>query len=105
MSHDEIARGLAISRVTLLKYFDAELTTGWSQKRLEVLTAMFTAAKKGNVSAQRAFIALQPRVMPQPPAPAKAAPLGKKEQASVDAVAALNDEGWGDLLQPPPALQ
>lgn len=106
MSHEEIAIGLGISRVTLSKYFEAELSVGAMQKRLEVLNAMHTAAKKGNVAAQRAFLAFDPKPA-APPAPVepKASAKGKKEQAQEDAVTAANGTGWDELLSPRAPLQ
>jgi hypothetical protein len=106
MTHEEIALGLGISRVTLDKYFGLELSAGASQKRLEVLNAMFAAAKKGNVSAQRAYIAFDPKPAAPPlPAEPKAPAKGKKEQAQDDAVTAAKGTGWDELLAPRAPLQ
>lgn len=106
MSHDEIAIGLGMSRNTLEKHFEAELSVGAMQKRLEVLNAMHTAAKKGNVAAQRAFLAFEPKpAAPPMPAEPKAPAKGKKEQAQDDAVTAQKGTGWDELLSPRAPIQ
>lgn len=109
MSHDSIALALGITRPTLLKYFDAELTTGAAQKRIEALDALFAAAKRGNVSAIKAVLLVSGAVEPpQPPAskegekpeaaPALSGRLGKKEAAQIAAVSAADGTEWADLL-------
>lgn len=107
MSHEDIALGLGITRPTLSKHFEVELSTGANAKRLEVLVAMFAAAKKGNIAAQKAYMSTVPAIAAPPAAsdgagtsPAKAARLGKKEQADVDAKQAGAGTGWGALLNP-----
>ncbi len=96
MSHEEIALGLGIARNTLEKYFEQELSVGAYSRRLEVLDAMHRTAVKGNVSAQKAYVALTP-AMAAPPAP-KEEPKGKKEQQAADAVTAAEGTDWADLL-------
>lgn len=96
MSHEQIAIGLGIDRKTLEKYFEAELSTVAYQRRLEVLDAMHHAAMKGNVSAQKAYLALEPAIA-APPAP-KEPQLGKKEKAQADAKTAAVGSEWHDLL-------
>ncbi len=92
--------GLGIARNTLDKHFSEELSAGACKRRLEVLGAMFAAAKKGNVTAQRAYMAMTPRLAPPPAEPPKPAKVGKKEQQQADAVAAGAGGEWGDLLAP-----
>ncbi len=106
MPLNEIAIGLGITRETLHKHFEIELSTGAHAKRLEVLRALFTAAKKGNVAAAKAYMLLDPTspappLPAQPPAskPAKEEPIGKKQQANLDAVDAAKDTGWEGILQ------
>lgn len=94
MAHEEIAIGLGISRNTLAKYFEGELSVGAYSRRLEVLDAMHKTAVKGNVAAQKAYVALTPAAAPTP----VEKPLGKKEQAQADAVTAAEGTGWDDLL-------
>ncbi len=96
MSHEEIAIGLGIARNTLDKYYATELSAGALNRRMEVFDAMVTTAKKGNVAAQKAVLAMTPGVA-APPVP-KEEPVGKKEQANRDAVTAANGTEWGDLL-------
>ena len=105
VTHEEIALGMGISRPTLAKHFAYELTTGAYKRRQEVLTAMWKAAKAGNVSAQKAYTALSPKVAAPPEVPPDAdKPEGKKAQAKADAVTAQAGTEWADLL-PTIALQ
>lgn len=106
MTQLEIALGLGITRETLAKHFEAELSTGAHAKRLEVMRALFAAAKKGNVAAAKAYMLLDPASAPPPlpaqplaPKPPKEEPLGKKQQANHDAVDAAKDTGWEGILQ------
>lgn len=108
MSHEEIAIGIGIDRTTLEKYYAAELSTVAYTRRLEVLTAMHKSALKGNVAAQKAYLAMDP-ALAAPPEPegnskpeAKAEPIGKKQQAQVDAVSAAEGSDWhADLPRHP----
>ena len=97
VSHEEISLGLGISRPTLLRHFAYELTTGAYERRQEVLNAMYKAAKNGNVSAQKAYTAMTPRVA-APPLPVEPQPHGKKAQASADAVTAQQGTDWAEIL-------
>lgn len=112
MSHEEIAIGLGISRNTLEKHFEAELSQGAYAKRLEVLVAMHSAAKKGNVAAQKAYTAMPMPAVSAPPlsagekdAPAKTPAKGKKEQAQADALNAQAGTDWQDLLPGSASMQ
>jgi hypothetical protein len=114
MAHEDIAVALQISRNTLEKHFKAELSAGTAQKRMEILLSLFRAGKKGNVSAQKAFLAFVPTIgAPSAKQPGtdipvkepKAEPIGKKEQAQKDAVTAHVGTGWDDLLRPPGPVQ
>lgn len=98
MSHQEIALGLGIDRGTLEKYFEAELSHGAYAKRLEVVVAMHGTAMKGNVAAQKAYLALEPGLA-APPAP-KEEPLGKKDRQNKDATTAHIGTDWEDDLKP-----
>ena len=106
MSHEEIALGLGISRNTLQKHFAHELSIGAMEKRQEVMDAMFKTAKGGNVTAQKAYIAMMPPLA-VPPLPIEEKPLkvGKKQQAQADAVTAHTGTEWEDLLKPGAPLQ
>jgi len=96
MSHEEIAIALGISRNTLEKHFEVELSTGALNRRAEVLDAMARTALKGNVSAQKAFLALTPTLAAPPVEPEK--PKGKKEQAEADALTAAAGTDWADQI-------
>ncbi len=108
MSHEEIAIGLGISRPTLEKHFEYELSHGAYAKRLEVLEAMHKAAAKGNVSAAREYLSVSPRASAPPPAPVEEGEppaLGKKDQAKADAKTAGAGTEWGELLKPTHTVQ
>lgn len=96
MSHEEIAIALGVSRNTLEKHFEKEVSTGALRRRMEVMDAMARTALKGNVAAQKAFLAKVPSLAAPPVAPEK--PMGKKEQANADAVGAQAGTGWEALL-------
>jgi hypothetical protein len=103
MAHEEIALALGISRNTLTKHFDAELSMGACAKRMEALDAMFKAAKGGNVTAQKAYVAMTPKL--SAPAPDAQAKTGKKEQAQADAKVAQVGSDWESLLPGSAPLQ
>lgn len=96
MTHEEIAVALEIHRHTLEKYFATELSSGALHRRMEVLDAMARTALKGNVAAQKAFLAQTPTLAAPPVEPAK--PLGKKDQANADAHTAAVGTDWDDLI-------
>lgn len=98
MAHEEIAIALGICRNTLEKHYEFELSTGALNRRAEVLDAMARTALKGNVSAQKAFLALTRTLAAPPVEPEK--PKGKKEQQAADAVTAAEGTDWADLLPP-----
>lgn len=114
MSHEAIAIALGLSRNTLEKHFERELSAGAFAKRFEALQGLHAAAKRGNVSAVKAYLAMPPEFMPlpadgavapapQPNTPAIAQPLGKKEAANEAAKTAQHGTGWADIL--PTSLQ
>lgn len=111
MSHESIAQALGIARNTLEKHFMAELTAGASERRLEALQGLHAAAKKGNVSAVKAYLAGVPQFIATPDAPGdepaarKPAPLGKKEAAQQAASVAQHGTGWEGLLPGSQAVQ
>lgn len=96
MAHEQIAAALRISRTTLLKHFDEELTKGAADRKAEVLDALFRAAKKGNVAAQKAFLQRAEGIAPT----GKSAALGKKAQAEA---AAQEAAAPGGKYAPPAA--
>lgn len=99
MSHERIALALGIDRGTLEKHFEAELAGGAYRKRLDQVVAMYRAGMKGNVAAQKAYLALEPGLA-APPAEKPAEPLGKKEQKNKDATTAHVGTSWEDDLAP-----
>lgn len=101
---------LGIARNTLEKHFVYELSVGAYKKRLQVMDAMHAAAVKGNVAAGRAYLALTPKAAAPPPDPTAprgtpAKPLGKKDQANVDAGTAATGTDWEDILPGATRLQ
>lgn len=99
MTHNEIATGLGISVPTLEKHFREELSVGAYSRRLDVLEAMYKAARGGNVAAQKAYSAFSPASTAQPlPAVDGEKPKGKKDQAQADAQGAQAGTDWADLL-------
>ena len=105
----DIATALGISRETLEKHFEAELSAGALERRMEVLQALHAAAKRGSSSAARAYLQHEatPAVppAPQPDAAAKSETLGKKAQAQADAVTAARGTEWDNLLGPTAPVQ
>lgn len=101
LTHDVIAAAIGISVPTLRKYFSDELTAGACGKRVEVLEALHAAAMRGNVTAQRAILAMpEPRGIAPPAEPEGDVqkPEGKKAQANAEAVVAQRGTEWEDLL-------
>jgi predicted transcriptional regulator len=100
MSQDDVARALGISTPTLTKHFEEELANGTAKKRAEVIGMLYSAAKKGNVTAQKkleemsriagAAEAVKGREKKEPE-------LGKKEQEKIAA-----DQVTGKFAPPAP---
>lgn len=109
MSHEAIAIALGISRVTLVKYFNEELTLGACQRRLRVLEAVYKAACKGNVAAAKAYGTLSVgAVSPEGDGvdtPEAQTGEGKKERAQRESRTAQKGTEWESLLKPPSNLQ
>lgn len=101
MSHEEIALALEISRPTLEKHFEHELSVGAYQRRIETLDALHKAAKRGNVAAIRAYNSMTPRASAPPEAAQPAKPAGKKAQQQADAITAQAGTEWEDILPRP----
>jgi hypothetical protein len=96
-----IAHRLGISPNTLQKHFADELKFGRDLKRAENLELLDSAAKSGNVAAQKhldaKFAALAAGnyfAATAPPGPK----LGKKEVASIAALDAEQGTEWHDLM-------
>jgi hypothetical protein len=104
MSHEEIALGLGISRNTLEKHFERELSIGAYEKRLDVLDAMQRTAKRGNVAAQKAYLQLT-RASRRRRSPARtgrrceAFEARQKGAGAADARGAQIGTEWDDLLR------
>lgn len=96
MAHGDIAVAIGVCRNTLEKYFETELSAGAMKRRMEMLDAMARTGLKGNVAAQKAYLAMTPTFTPL--AVETHEPVGKKEQAKLDAVGAEAGTGWAGLL-------
>jgi hypothetical protein len=97
--HDDIARVLSISKPTLQKHYRDELDTGHVKANAKVADNLFKIATgQGREAVTAAIFWLKVRAgwseyAPSPLPP----PLGKKEQAQIDAVASKSTE-WGTLV-------
>lgn len=102
MSHEEIALAIGIARMTLEKYFEHELSIGAYQRRVEVLESLHAAAVKGNVTAAREYLRLQPAIA-APPAEADRPPdpVGLKAQRNEAAKTAQVGSEWAGILPGP----
>jgi transcriptional regulator with XRE-family HTH domain len=101
MTQQEIADAIGCSVPTLVEFFSLELNEGKSAKRAEMLDTLWSAAKGGNVTAMRTWLALNDKgVSPRDVIRPKAEPkLGKKEQALVDAKTAPAASGWAGVVR------
>lgn len=99
MSHEHIAIALGVSRNTLEKHFERELSVGAIERRLEVIQAMHAAAKKGSVAAAKLYTGngMELAAPPAPRSPAEP-PKGKKEAANEAAKTSQAGTGWEGLL-------
>ncbi len=111
MAIDQIARAMGLSEPTLRRAFKAELETGAIRKRADMLVALHRTALKGNVAAQKEALAIMDRARLEklqdevrgkaagkPEAPA-ADPIGKKEQAQLDAHGVVTKGPWSKLVR------
>jgi hypothetical protein len=101
MTQQEIADVLGCSVPTLVEYFSFELNEGKAAKKAEMIEALWNAGIAGNVTAMKAWLALNekdtaPRQAVRPKAEPK---LGKKEQALVDAKSKPNAGGWAAVVR------
>lgn len=105
---EQIARAMALSEPTLRRAFRIELETGAIRKRADMLVALHRTALKGNVAAQREALAimdrarlekLQDEVRGKAAAKPDADPVGKKEQAQLDAHSVVTRGPWSDLMR------
>lgn len=97
--HEDIARVFGIEGPTLRKHYRDELDTGQAKANSRVARNLFTIATgTGREAVTAAIFWLKVRAgwseyAPSPLPP----PLGKKEQARLDAVASKSSE-WGALV-------
>ena len=99
MTRAEIAVLIGCCHPTLAKHFGDELARGYARCRLDLVGLMWTAARRGRVSA---ILWLEQRMTDG--AEGRTASLGKKAQAEAAARAVVEGSSWGDLLQPVPKM-
>jgi DNA-binding XRE family transcriptional regulator len=99
---DDIATVIGVSPHTLREHYRQELDTGQIIAISKVAQNLFRIATgEGREAVTAAIFWLKTRAQwseytaPQPP---KAAPLGKKEQAAIDAETAAIGTDWGSLV-------
>lgn len=111
MTHAQMAKVIGCEVHTLTKHFRTEIDHGPTLLRDEMVALLGVAARKGNVSAQKALVTISEREAASRaienahadlvgPAQDVAAPskLGKKEQRAIDAETAGIGTDWGDDL-------
>lgn len=109
MTQEAIAEALGISRPTLCKHFGPELRSGAAQRRMQALVLLYREARRGKVSAIRAYLNLAPTVFVSADLPAepralvdrssgRARPYGKKMLAEAAAPGAELGSEWDGLL-------
>lgn len=104
--HAVIAARLGISPPTFARAFRDEIANAYHTERAAILMDMRRTARRGNVAAQKALAEILDRaeleriendvMRPKEEKPPK--PLGKKEQADLDAESVMDDPIWGNLL-------
>lgn len=95
----QIAQVLGISEPVLRDRYAEQLAIGRSKTRAEVLGLTLTAARAGNVAAQKALLGMTMETEDPPPLPpAREEPLGKKEQQNLAALKAHEGTEWERLL-------
>lgn len=99
---DKIASVVGITKPTLLKVFAAEIARGTAQVEANLIGNLFKLASGNDGTALKAIIfSLQCRFGWSQYAPApepKPEPIGKKEQATLDAQTAHEESGWSELV-------
>lgn len=99
--HEDIARVIGIDDKTLRKHFREELDLGTIKANAKVAQNLFDMACKPNRDGLVAAIFwLKVRAgWSEYKAPQRPEPLGKKEQAEVDAQTAIEGTSFGDYLR------
>lgn len=88
----QVAQAIGIAESTLRDHYAAELDSGRAAKRAELIVAMHTAGRGGNVAAQKAYLAMDSD-LDAPPEP-RPDPLGKKDAANQAALTAGAGVDW-----------
>jgi hypothetical protein len=111
VSDTDIALELGIARETLLEHFPQELRVGRLKKQGQSFDLLWKSAKDGNVTAQKAVVALMSTSTPtsEPDAqssadaenvPVRQMAVGKKVAAKIAAQSAGEGTQWGNDLKP-----
>lgn len=96
-----VAAAIGISVPTLRVHYADELLHARARREAQVKEALFRAALGGNVSAQKAWLAIPHELEAPPverPVADRPAKLGKKEQAALAAETAADGTDWANLL-------
>src|SRR5436190_1661256 len=91
LTQRQIALLLDVSLPTLRRAFAREMEIGKLDVDAEVMAALFRKARSGDVRACALWLGRRPEWRPL-------APLGKKDQAELDAVAPERGTHWDGLL-------
>lgn len=107
MKRDDVARAIGCTKNTLDKHFEDQILNGWARKKAAILDLMIATAKDGNASIQKRLeqiISTTGAAQKFEAEVPKQEPLGKKQQAVVDAKTAGLGTDWGDDLKAPVIL-
>ena len=78
----QVAQAIGIAESTLRDHYAEQLDRGRARKRADMIVALHRTGIAGNVSAQKAYLAMDAELDDPPPAGAKpVAPIGKKAAA------------------------
>jgi hypothetical protein len=100
-SEDRMARQLGISRNTLRKHYAPELEFGADHVATQAMLDLQRQSREGKTAASRRLLEIYSEsALPRPNFAGNddGEPLGKKDQARVDAKTAEQGTGWADLV-------
>jgi len=96
----DVARAIDWTLPQLREHLAEELATGHAKYRAEIIDDLHEQMKAGKTGATNALEKITALKAPSAPAAApKEKPLGKKEQADLEALEVPEESGWGDLVR------
>lgn len=98
---DKISDVIGVDKKTMLKHYETELRTGAAKVEATLVGNLLRLAKGSDGTALKAItFALNCRFgwSQYAPRPVQEQPLGKKEQADVEAQTAHEESDWGRLI-------